>query len=298
MKKLLADIGSSTIKVYSKDDNDLEKLFERTIDFKSDVKSEGKISEKNKKELFETFKSLAKQFPDAKIETYATSVFRELDRQEKAELIDGFFENTGIYFNIISHDLENFYLQKALAGKYKGKKPILLINIGGGSTELVILVGDEAIETHNINLGVGTILKEYSTINQQISKISLSKLVENIKKELPVLENRVDTAIYSGGELRYMQLANYKLEKNSIFRDKNHPKMISSKNFQSKNKIIFSDTKLEELEKLMPENPKWMHGARACSAIAQAIVEKYKVKSIIPSNSNLIDGVSRQKLLS
>ena len=45
----------------------------------------------------------------------------------------------------------------------------------------------------------------------------------------------------------------------------------------------------------MPENPKWMHGARACSAIAQAICQKYQVHTIIPSNSNIVNGAVRQE---
>lgn len=45
----------------------------------------------------------------------------------------------------------------------------------------------------------------------------------------------------------------------------------------------------------MPDNPKWMHGARGCSAIAQAICQKYSVQTIIPSNSNIINGIIRQE---
>jgi hypothetical protein len=58
---------------------------------------------------------------------------------------------------------------------------------------------------------------------------------------------------------------------------------------------IFEKISLKELENLMPENPKWMHGARPCSAIAQAICEKYNIKKIIPSHSNIINGIVRQK---
>ena len=43
----------------------------------------------------------------------------------------------------------------------------------------------------------------------------------------------------------------------------------------------------------MPSNPLWMHGARACSAIAQGIVKRFEVKNIIPSDSNMIHGVIR-----
>jgi hypothetical protein len=48
----------------------------------------------------------------------------------------------------------------------------------------------------------------------------------------------------------------------------------------------------------MPENPTWMHGARGCSALAQAIFEHYKIDQIVPSNSNLIDGVARTLVMS
>jgi len=37
-----------------------------------------------------------------------------------------------------------------------------------------------------------------------------------------------------------------------------------------------------------------MYGARTCCAIAQAICEKYLVTIIIPSNSNIINGVVRE----
>jgi hypothetical protein len=45
----------------------------------------------------------------------------------------------------------------------------------------------------------------------------------------------------------------------------------------------------------MPNNPKWMHGARGCSAIAQAICQKYRIQTIIPSNSNIVNGIARQE---
>ena len=45
----------------------------------------------------------------------------------------------------------------------------------------------------------------------------------------------------------------------------------------------------------MPNNPDWMNGARACSALAQAICMHYSVESIVPSNSNLVDGAVLQE---
>ena len=92
-----------------------------------------------------------------------------------------------------------------------------------------------------------------------------------------------------------MQIAGYKLTKNKVFKDTDHPSVITMKDFAKRNKEVFEKVLLEKLESCMPDNPKWMHGARACSALAQAICEKYGVETIVPSNSNLINGASRQE---
>jgi hypothetical protein len=92
-----------------------------------------------------------------------------------------------------------------------------------------------------------------------------------------------------------MQLVGYPLNENTLFQDEEHPFVINLDDFKNKNEEVFSNITLKTLESFMPDDPRWMHGARACSAIAQAIFEKYNIKTIIPSNSNLIDGVARKE---
>ena len=205
-----------------------------------------------------------------------------------------FYKNWSI-FNIISQDLENFYLEMALVGKCLLNEPILLINIGGGSTELVVMYGKEAVERKNINLVVGMVITRFPSINEDISKVSLQEVVNFVKENIPDLSNKVKIAFYTGGELNYMQLANYPLKLNKLFIDNDHPFLISADDFSKRNEDIFEKVSLKELESFMPNDPKWMHGARGYSAIAQAICEKYQIKTIIPSNSNIINGVVRQE---
>jgi len=94
-----------------------------------------------------------------------------------------------------------------------------------------------------------------------------------------------------------MQKAKYKLRKNTLFLDGKHPSIIYLDDFIRNNIEIFKTTELIRLKDLMPENPKWMLGARPCSAIAQTIFQEYGIKTIIPSDSNLIDGVVRTAIL-
>jgi len=183
----------------------------------------------------------------------------------------------------------------ALVGKCHLNEPLLLINIGGGSTELVVMYGKEAIERLNLDFGVGKILNDFPQINEEVSKINIEEVVNYVKNLLPPLQNKPKIAFYTGGELTYMKLANYPLKKNNLFKDSDHPFLIEFKDFKNKNKEIFEKITLKELESLMPENPKWMHGARPCSAIAQAICEKYSSEKIIPSDSNIVNGILRQE---
>jgi hypothetical protein len=183
----------------------------------------------------------------------------------------------------------------ALVGKCNLNEPLLLINIGGGSTELVVMYGKEAIERVNLDFGVGKILTDFPQINDEFSKVKLEEVVNYVKNLLPSIQNKPKIAFYTGGELTYMKLANYPLKKNNLFEDEDHPFLIELEDFKNKNKEIFEKRTLKELENLMPENPKWMHGARPCSAIAQAICEKYNIEKIIPSDSNIINGIVRQE---
>lgn len=293
MNKILIDLGSSTVKVYKQNREILNLLVQRSIPFKDGFDPEGGITASNKKELFELIDSVLMENKGALVKIFATGIFRKLTNEARISLIDEFFQRTGLFFNVINQDLENFYLEMAMVGKSVLEEPVLLMNVGGGSTELVVIYGKEAVERKNIDLGVGTINNHFPQINDSLSSVELEKVVDHVNKFLPVLSNKVKTAFYTGGELSYMQLADYTLERNSLFEDSDHPSLISFESFAKRNKEIFQKITINELEKLMPNNPKWMYGARGCSAMAQAICEKYGVQTIIPSNSNIINGAIR-----
>lgn len=288
------DLGSSSTKVYVKDETlKLESI--KTIKLKEGFTIENGLAEDKLEEIFQLFEEVKNRYPSSCIKIFATSLFRKMSPVAFEKIKETCFIRTGLVINVISQDLENFFLEKALVGKANLKENILLINIGGDSTELVVMYGNEAIERKNLDVGVGILLNEFPEVNENISKVKISKIIGFVKDILPVLENKCRIGMYSGGELNYMKLAKYPLEKNTLFDDIDHPYFLSVENFAKKNEEIFNKITLEELESLMPENPKWMHGARVCSALAEAIVENYGVEVLIPSDSNLIDGIDRQE---
>ncbi len=291
-KKVLIDVGSSTVKVYVLVDGELELKEIKSIFFKDDFSSDG-ISDEKESELINFLEEIKGRFVFYDIHIYATAIFRKLSDDARRAFVDKVDKMLGLEFNIISQEKESFYLEKALVGKCGLNESILLINIGGGSTELVVVLNGEVIEKKNIDVGVGTLLKKFSGVNDKYSSVSKNAIIEFVIGVFPEIGRNISKAFYTGGELKYMKVAGYPLLKNDFFEDSDHPKIITYDSFVSKNNDIFSNISLGELEGFMPESPKWMFGARACSALAEAICSKYGVKYIIPSNSNLIDGVFR-----
>lgn len=295
MKQLYIDIGSSTVKIYSVLDSNVNLLETKSLPFKKSIDPEVGLAETVKQELVDYVNSVKDKYQAERIKVFATAVFRQLQAPARRRLIDDFFEQTGSYFAIVEHELEGFYLEKALSSEYTPDAPLLLINIGGGSTELVVKEKGAVTARHNLEIGVGTVIADFPFLNEEHSQHNLREVVDSIKQKMPRTSTKTPVAIYNGGELTYMKLVGYNLQQNDVFDDSDHPSFITPTDFAAKNEEVYSKISIKKLESLMPDDPLWMHGARACSAIAQAVVEAFGVEKLVPSDSNMIHGTAKQE---
>lgn len=295
MLKYLIDIGSSTIKVYTKQEYKVSLVKTKSFSFKDGFSPSSGLSDSNKELLYRFFEELVECYSLNRCNTkiYATGIFRDI--QNKQSFIEEFYTRTRFFFNIIAHDLEAFYLEKACIGACSYNGPILIINIGGKTTELLFYNNGSIVGRELLSIGVGTILNAFPLINSDHSSVSLEEIVAFVVTQLPKNDLPYTTAVYTGGELTYMRTVGYPLTKNTTFEDSNHPMMIMANDYYDHNQQIFSRICLSELRQLMPGNPSWMDGARGCSAIAQAICIHYGVRIIIPSDSNMVDGINIQE---
>lgn len=301
MKKFLIDVGSSTVKVTRKQNDQVNLLEQKTFHFKEGFSPCFGLSKENLMDMLRYFESLICKYAltNRNTKLYATGIFRKLD--SPSNFIDLFYKHTGLYFNIITHDLEAFYLEKAWVNKKSSEvNNLLVINIGGETTELLCCHKGEIVGTpKKLSIGVGSVKSLFPNINDRFSQYSINNVVEllleDIQKELGECKEHYDVAIYTGGELNYMKSARYNLVKNIIFNDSSHPSMIAMHDYKKRNLEVFSSVEIDELKNMMPNNPDWMSGARPCSALAQAICQCFGVQYIVPSDSNLVDGVSVQE---
>lgn len=179
---------------------------------------------------------------------------------------------------------------------YNGKK-VLIINMGGKTTELVTYLGDKLTGIKTINVGVADVLNIFDRINEEYSGHSVEEIEEftfNKLKDLN-LDNDYDVAIFTGGEERFELLTGFNLVENTLFEDQNHKYMVSLEDYIKGTEKVFKDISLAELYDLMPGNPKWMDGARAGAIIPLSLFKMSGAQWVIPSDLNLINGVINDK---
>jgi exopolyphosphatase/pppGpp-phosphohydrolase len=283
------DIGSSTIKLYEYK-NELTLIEEKSIMFKKGFSEEG-IQEENIEKMM-TFIQEAKEkynLNKNNTEIYATGIWRKIPNEQLAN-IEIRFNELDLKFNVISHDKENYYFEKAMQGTYKNR--VMMVNMGGKTTELVIFNNDTVENRVNLTVGVSDVFDKYPNINELDSGISKEEIINYLEKLIQEDINfNCDIAIHTGGELRFQKLVKYNLKPNKFFDDGIHKVYVTYKDFDKKNEELLNKTTLDELRSLMPTNPDWMNGAKAGIMLGEAIFRKANIKNIIPSDLNLINGV-------
>lgn len=294
MKEFYIDLGSSTIKVYTCEEKNLKLLEEHSIYFKNGFDKDRGISQENLNELIKYFEKLKKDYNLLYENThiFVTGIFRELNRERQRELLKLMNDRFDLHFNIISHGIENYYLGKALENDYNGKK-VLIINMGGKTTELVTFVDQTITDTQNLKIGVADLLNNFEHVNDTYSKDAVEDMDAFVADKLSSisLDDDYDCAIFTGGEERFELLTGFNLVENDLFSDGIHKYKLSLEDYIAGTEKVFYDISLEELYELMPGNPKWMDGARSGAIIPLTLFKKANIKWVIPSDLNLINGV-------
>jgi exopolyphosphatase/pppGpp-phosphohydrolase len=287
------DIGSSTIKLYEYK-NELTLIEEKSIMFKKGFSEEG-IQDENIEKMMEFIQEVKDEYNLNKnnTEIYATGIWRKIPNEQLANIKTRFNE-LELKFNVISHDKENYYFEKAMQGTYNNR--IMMVNMGGKTTELVIFDNDTVESRVNLTVGVSDVFDKYPNINELDSGISKEEVINYLENLISEDINfNCDIAIHTGGELRFQKLVKYNLQPNKFFDDGIHKVYVTYEDFDKKNEELLNKTTLDELRSLMPTNPDWMNGAKAGIMLGEAIFRKANIKNIIPSDLNLINGVVKKK---
>ena len=191
MKKLAAiDIGSNAVRLliantYIENKNPKYKkisLIRLPVRLGNDVFSTGKISQKTISNLIEsvkTFRSIMKIHNVKKYIAVATSAMR--DAKNSKQILDKIYKDAKLKVQVISGDLEAAYILKLFKNNFKSiNKNYLFIDVGGGSTEINLLINGKIIVSKSFRLGT---LRLMNSSDKNILK-NFSKWIKTKTKKI------------------------------------------------------------------------------------------------------------------
>ncbi len=230
------DIGSSAIRmVIAEVDNKsniryLENL-QKPVRFGKDVFTTGRISDSAMREgvdILKNFKSVMDSYGIKMIHSIATNAVREAANRDN--FIDQVFMRTGIDVEVLEsaekNRLDMIALEYSLDSSFDlRKKTCLIIGVGTGSTEIIIIAKGRIELTNKIP--IGSLRIHEKIVNEKTDPIVLQHLlkrsIDNISSSLDrkySLSN-IDTFIAEGRDMRFVtKQINGKKDKGFVVIDK------------------------------------------------------------------------------
>lgn len=291
MEKIIIEIGSTNTKIDLYNGKEIKHLETVTIEFKKNYKKENRLLKEDVEKLIELVLNYKHMYKN--IYVCGTSIFRNLNENQKKEFLELFKTETGYDFNIISQEKEN-ELTVFGAVRKTNKKVAVLIG-GGGSTEIAIY-DNEIKEMVNSSFGVVDILNEFSDLAEDIPTSKLTDVRKFVKDRLNLPKENADILILAGGGHKLFALeSGIHYEKNSLYEDNDEPIMMKIDDRKKDTLRYYEKMSLDEIRARV-ENPKWWDGTRAMCAIVLELAEAIGAKYIIPTDISMVYGIIENNL--
>lgn len=278
--KFLGDISSSIVKLYERDGKFIKLLEKKAFKFKNNFSKDIGLTKDLELELICYFRDLTDKYmlDNKNTKLYVTGIF--MDILDPQPFVQYFFEQTGLYFNIISFELESFYLKKAwLKFCRSSDENMLAINIREKTTEIYLYVQGQVVnEPKKLMIGFENMGECFADRIQDLCKCRYDEiiefLIEKIGKLIDKPDDKFDTAIYIGCEL---DCVGWETE---IFR---------------KTIEVFSTSDIRKPQSLLPQSPYCEGSVDAPPVLVDAICRYYDAKCMMSSDFCFMDGVICQE---
>lgn len=197
MRVAIIDCGTNTFHLLVAEFNKNEKfniIHKEMKDVKLGKKTiiKNEISPESMQRGINAFKELvssAKSFNPEKIAATATSAVRSSSNGQV--FVDEVFKLTGIRINVIDGNREASLIFKGVKLAAKSiNKPVLIMDIGGGSTEFIIAANDEVVFKHSFDLGVARLLQKIKP-SDPIKNDEIAGIHKFFDRELGLLKEQI-----------------------------------------------------------------------------------------------------------
>lgn len=311
-RKFVIFVGKKTVNgmCFQKDSNPIS-FPQRTLD-EEDTEEFFKSNELNDdylNKLIEVINSFISVFKEIgcdleEISIYTASEFgASLSENDIIYLKMKIFKETGVHSFVLTKELEQLYIRNIVPSCQKARYIVRIM-----STATIIYSINEKGEMKSFRfekLGtaiISTLLQGIKsvrkTITNEMEESVIRDCIDKLKRKiLKTIQNEqidlnLDTAIYLGGEIDFLQALNYSLEKNDVFQDEEHEYAMSYDSFyeQSIEKVL-KKSQADLNSEAVNLELSWKEGIKPCTLIAIALFQVLGVKTIIPSNKKEFYGM-------
>ncbi len=238
------DIGTSAIRLVvaeigAKGEIRILENLHKPVSFGKDVFSVGSLSQASMAEglaILQNYKTVVDTYQVKKIQAIATSAVREAVNSET--FIDRVFVRTGIDVEVIEGPEENrlelIAVEHSVGSEIElDKKNCLIVEVGSGSTEVIILNQGQVELTRTLSIGSLRLPEQASSGKlkpeavQKVLKRSIQEIVAYAAREYNF--KQVDTFIALGGDVRFaaQQLATTARERYAIVDKKSFVNLVN-----------------------------------------------------------------------
>ena len=291
MAKIIVEVGSTCTKIDKYDVNSIKRIKEKTIQFKKHYNEEGKLSDIDVKELIDCINEIKCMFEDIYI--CGTSIFRNLNVEEKESFLSRFKKETEFDFNIISQEKEN---ELTVFGATRLVKDKVCVFIGGGGSTEIAIYDNGIKETVNTKIGVIDVMQQFPDLAENFAITKLEDVKNFIKERLNLPKEKADILILAGGgHEKFARLSGIKYEENTLYDDKTSSIMMDIKTRKKETERYFKEISLDEIRKKV-DDPNWWYATRAMCAFALVVAEEIGAKYIIPTDISMVYGIIDKKI--
>ncbi|MBC6356726.1 hypothetical protein ERK19_05095 [Lactobacillus helsingborgensis] len=111
-KKILLHFTDDFVKFYKLENKKIHFLKKEPVFIKKDITAQGYLE--HIESILYTVQKHLSAVDNANVKIYATGICRKFSVPQQHYIIDNVFIDFGLYFNIVSYDLENFYIQNSV----------------------------------------------------------------------------------------------------------------------------------------------------------------------------------------
>lgn len=160
------DLGSNTIRGIKMDcvSQSFQESFERMVKTADGLSLTGEISQATVKRIIDALLAMKNvlDFEGEEVVAKTTAALRMASNAQ--EVIGHIYDETAVLFEIIDAKEEAFYTQLAVKFRLQSlefEKDFVLLDVGGGSTEVIVCSGQE-VDSISVNVGIVTMAEQFT----------------------------------------------------------------------------------------------------------------------------------------